>query len=142
MNGMDGIDVIGGVDDEKRSRRGPISLEADQRRGHTVSSRLNDDELATLDRLRRSVNMQRGEYLRAASLHLLPPTLPTVNVEAWALLARASSNLNQISHRLNLYEGGAGLLPHISELREILGEFRCELIGAKSTLGDDDESED
>lgn len=130
-----------GVDDGKRSRRGPVPVDERLRRGHNVSCRLNTDELARLDQLRRLVNMQRGEYLRAASLHLLPPTLPTVNVEAWALLARASSNLNQISHRLNLYEGGAGLLPHISELREILGEFRCELIGAKSALGDDDESE-
>lgn len=138
---MDGIDVIGGVDDEKRSRRGPIPLEADQRRGHTVSSRLNDDELATLDRLRRSVNMQRGEYMRAASLHLLPPTIPTINVEAWALLSRAAANLNQIAHRLNLYESGAGIQPSLLELMNVLGEFRCELIGAESSLGAGDESE-
>lgn len=138
---MNGIDVIGDVDDEKRSRRGPISLEAGQRRGHTVSSRLNDEELATLDRLRRSVNMQRGEYMRAASLHLLPPTIPTINVEAWALLSRAAANLNQIAHRLNLYESGAGIQPSLLELMNVLGEFRCELIGADALLGGGDESE-
>ncbi|WP_223930802.1 hypothetical protein, partial [Aeromonas caviae] len=39
------------------------------KRGHTVSVRLNDAELARLDSQRDAVQMQRGEYLRAA-LHL------------------------------------------------------------------------
>ncbi|WP_223930808.1 hypothetical protein, partial [Aeromonas caviae] len=35
--------------------------------------------LARLDSQRDAVQMQRGEYLRAAALHRLPPTIPEVN---------------------------------------------------------------
>lgn len=136
---MDEWDVP--VEVEKR-RRGPAQMPADQVRGRRLSVYLNHAEYVSLEKLAARVNLKAPAYLREAAFSRLPSTIPEVNLEAWALLSRAAANLNQISHRLNLYEGGAGLLPHISELREILGEFRCELIGAKSTLGDDDESED
>jgi hypothetical protein len=42
-----------------------------------------------------SVQMQCGEYLRAAALHCLPPTVPALNREAWAELARLAANINQ-----------------------------------------------
>ena len=90
------------TDESKRRRRGPAPLDATDKRGHTVSVRLNDAELARLDSQRDAVQMQRGEYLRAAALHRLPPTIPEVNREAWAALARTAANLNQIAHRLNV----------------------------------------
>jgi hypothetical protein len=61
-----------------------VGADATDKRGHTVSVRLNDAELARLDSQRDAVQMQRGEYLRAAALHRLPPTIPEVNREAWA----------------------------------------------------------
>ena len=82
------------TDESKRRRRGPAPLDATDKRGHTVSVRLNDAELARLDSQRDAVQMQRGEYLRAAALHRLPPTIPEVNREAWAALARTAANLN------------------------------------------------
>ncbi|MBJ3115112.1 MobC family plasmid mobilization relaxosome protein [Salmonella enterica subsp. enterica serovar Typhimurium] len=45
--------------------------------------------------------MQRGEYLRAAALHRLPPTIPAANREQWAELARTAANLNQIARKIN-----------------------------------------
>ncbi|MBJ2901571.1 plasmid mobilization relaxosome protein MobC [Salmonella enterica subsp. enterica serovar Derby] len=68
--------------------------------------RLNDAELARLDSQRDAVQMQRGEYLRAAALHRLPPTIPAANREQWAELARTAANLNQIARKVNA--GGAG----------------------------------
>ena len=124
------------TDVSKRSRRGPAPLAAADKRGHTVSVRLNAAELAWLDSQRSAVQMQRGEYLRAAALNRLPPTIPELNREAWASLARTSANLNQIAHRLN--SGDA--LP-LAEVSVALNEFRCDLIGVKIDVEDaEDES--
>jgi len=101
------------TDESKRRRRGPAPLDAADKRAHTVSVRLNDAELARLDSLREAVRMQRGEYLRAAALHRLPPTIPAVNREQWAELARTAANLNQIARHLN--EGLRGEGERISE---------------------------
>ncbi len=49
------------TDESKRRRRGPAPLDATDKRGHTVSVRLNDAELARLDSQRDAVQMQRGE---------------------------------------------------------------------------------
>ena len=121
------------TDESKRRRRGPTPLDAADKRGHTVSVRLNDAELAQLDSQRGTVQMQRGEYLRAAALHRLPPTLPELNREAWAALARTAANLNQIAHRLN-----AGDALPLTEVREALDALRSDLIGAKLDVEDYD----
>ncbi|MBJ3528830.1 hypothetical protein JGC28_25245, partial [Salmonella enterica subsp. enterica serovar Meleagridis] len=47
------------TDESKRRRRGPAPLDATDKRGHTVSVRLNDAELARLDSQRDAVQMQR-----------------------------------------------------------------------------------
>lgn len=117
------------VDEMKRSRRGPESLDATTRRDHCVSVRLNLDELSRLDEQRALVGMQRGEYLRAASLHQLPPTIPAINREAWVELSRAASNLNQLAKAHN--EGDALNPEH---LRQGLAGFRAALIGAGGEL--------
>ncbi|EBY5440606.1 MULTISPECIES: plasmid mobilization protein [Enterobacteriaceae] len=125
------------TDESKRRRRGPAPLDATDKRGHTVSVRLNDAELARLDSQRDAVQMQRGEYLRAAALHRLPPTIPEVNREAWAALARTAANLNQIAHRLN-----AGDALPLAEVRATLDAFRRDLIGVKHDAEDaEDESQ-
>lgn len=121
------------TDESKRRRRGPAPLDATDKRGHTVSVRLNEAELALLDSQRGTVQMQRGEYLRAAALHRLPPTIPEVNREAWAALARTAANLNQIAHRLN-----AGEVLPLAEVRATLDAFRRNLIGVEEV---EDESE-
>ena len=125
------------VDEAKRRRRGPKPLDAVVKREHCVSVRLNADELSRLDEQRAPVNMQRGEYLRAAALHRLPPTIPSVNRDAWVELSRLASNVNQLARAAN--EGRADL-PDVDlvELYRMVGDLRLSLIGA----GDTDESED
>ena len=88
-------------DTTKRRRRGPQPLPAGEKRRHAVSVRLNATELAKLDGQRSPIKMQRGEYLRAAALHRLPPTIPAINREAWTELAREAVNLNQLAKYLN-----------------------------------------
>jgi len=119
------------IDQTKRSRRGPVR--EDEKRRHCVSVRLNDAELAKLDSQRKAVKMRRGEYLRAASLHKLPPTIPEVNREAWVELARTSANLNQIARRLNVGEE-----IHLDEVRASINALRLSLIGVRYEEGSDE----
>jgi hypothetical protein len=113
------------INESRAKRRGPEPL--DDPRDHCVSSRLNDAELAQLDRQRGS--LARGEYLRCAALDELPPTIPAINREAWVELSKAAGNLNQIAKRLNEERGisESQFEKVVSELRE----FRSALIGAK-----------
>lgn len=110
---------------KRKRRHGPEPLPADVRRGHCVSVRMNERELAKLDMDRGKT--PRGEWLRLAWECALPPApAPELNREAWVELSRAASNLNQLAKRLN--EGGE------AEAEEILAElarFRASLIGAR-----------
>jgi len=126
------------TDESKRRRRGPSPLDPTEKRRHTISVRLNDIELAMLDSRREGVRMQRGEYLRAAALHRIPPTIPKINREAWVDLARTAANLNQIAYRLNAGDA----LPSLADIRVTLEAFRRDLIGVKHHIEDaEDESE-
>ena len=107
---------------------------------HVISVRLNAAEAAALDEHRAPVRMQRGEYLRCAALHRLPPTIPALNREAWVTLARASSNLNQISRRqAESARGAPGPVPSAEEIAHELAEFRRALISANLMLDVPDE---
>ena len=129
------------ADTTKRRRRGPQPLPAGEKRLHAVSVRLNAAELARLDGQRSSIKMQRGEYLRAAALHRLPPTIPAINREAWTELAREAANLNQIAKYLNQGLRGEGkpmgktLAMQIMTALEnnlcLLMDVRRDLIGVK-----------
>ena len=101
------------------------------KRIHAVTARLSATELETLDS-RRGMR-RRGDYLRTAALGVLPPMVPTVNIDAWKQLARAAANLNQISAAFN----ERGDLASIVEARAVLHEFRSKLIGANKD-GDDE----
>lgn len=124
-----------------KRKRGPKRLALADLRTHTVSVRLNSAELADLDTARASVHMQRGEYLRAASRGVLPPTIPAINRESWASLARVAGNLNQYQVRIN--EGLANGHPPevIQSLRELVQKLRVELLGIQEN-GGENEGED
>ena len=96
------------------------------KRIHCVSVRVSIDELATID-VRRG-GMRRGAWLRVAALNSAPPSIPKLNQRAWVALARASANLNQISHKLNI-SGNENKI-EIEEIKKALFEFRGVLIGA------------
>jgi hypothetical protein len=117
-------------DQKQKQRRGPKPLDPADLRDHCVSVRLNLAELEWLDRVRAPAKMQRGEYLRAAAKGKLPTTIPPINVEAWAELARSAANLNQIAKHLN-----SGDRIAITQIMSALQDFRRDIIGAK-----DDES--
>ena len=134
------------VDQSKRRRRGPVPLDAVDKRGRTVSVRLNDAELVRLDLQRNAVQMQRGEYLRAVALHRLPSTSPAVNREYWAELARTVANLNQIARHLNEGQRGDGerigkalglqLSVELANCLRLLVLVRGDLIGVKHDVDD------
>lgn len=115
-----------------RRKSGPKPLALADKRDHCVSVRLNSAELADLDSARAGVKMQRGEYLRSASRGVLPPTIPQINREAWASLARVAANLNQYQAQINA--GGVhGHPPEvIQELAELVQKLRAELLGMTS----------
>lgn len=116
----------------RRRRRGPAPLDEIERRVHSVNARLSAAELAALDERRAAVRMQRGAYLRAAALLRLPPSVPAINREAWASLARAAGNLNQLARHL----AGSDAV-ELEAIRAALADFRRGLIGAD--LGDEGE---
>ena len=87
------------VEPPRRRRRGPAPRPPEELRLHSVSCRLTDAELVTLDERRGEVS--RGEWLRLAAMAKPPRIVPTVNKVAWADLARAAGNLNQITRAIN-----------------------------------------
>ena len=110
-------------------KRGPKPLALAELRSHTVSVRLNSAELADLDSARSLVRMQRGEYLRSASRGVLPPTIPQINREAWANLARVAANLNQYQQAINAGTVHGHPPEVIQELAELVQKLRAELLG-------------
>ena len=117
-------------DTAKRSRRGPLPIDAEVKRTHCVSVRLNSAELAALDAQRAPVEMRRGEYMRAAALHRLPPTIPKINQQAWAAMARVAATLNQYQRAINDGKAHGHPPEAIDELRALVSQFRLDLIGA------------
>jgi hypothetical protein len=131
------------IDSSRSARRGPDPLPPNELRTFTVSVRLNGAELAALDGQRAPVQMQRGEYLRCASLHRLPPTIPLVNQAAFIDLSRSAANLNQLAKALNESARGSPIPPpSTTDIAATLDEFRRSLIGAQLGQSDDGECEE
>lgn len=107
-------------------------------RTHCVSVRLSAAELAELDAARALVKMQRGEYLRQAWAGKLPRTIPAINREAWASLARVVGNLNQYQRAIN--DGlAAGHAPEvIQSLADQVQKLRADLLGVTESEAQDE----
>ncbi|HAL3290814.1 TPA: hypothetical protein JLU44_004677 [Escherichia coli] len=71
----------------------------DSKRTYCVSVRLNKNELAKLNILRK--HYSKGEWLRMASLQKLPPVIPAINTEAWKALTVISQKLNRIATHID-----------------------------------------
>lgn len=124
-----------------RRKRGPKPLALADKREHCVSVRLNSSELAWLDSARSGVRMQRGEYLRSASRGVLPPTIPEINRQAWANLARVAANLNQYQQAINAGTAHGHLPEVIQELAGLVQKLRAEMLGIQEK-GGENEGED
>lgn len=123
-------------DDLVKSRRyGPKPKPPEEQRRHGVSCRVNDAEISLIDQRRGKVS--RGEWLRLAALSKPPRIVPEINKVAWADLARAAGNLNQLSRAIN--EGrwpvkdGPSAQATIMEMRAQLDAVRASLIGLDGT---------
>ena len=119
-----------GMNEKKRRHR-----EKSELRNHCVSVRLNKDELSELD-LRRG-EYKRGEYLRTVFVDSEPLVIPEINTVAWVELSRSASNLNQLSHQLNMLGVKTS---DVSEIQTLLADFRAKLLGVNFlNSGVDDE---
>lgn len=114
-------------------RRGPPILEPEVKRNVTVSLRMNECELAWLDRERAKRDMRRGPFMREAAMHSLPPTIPELNLKTWRELSRSMANLNQLTRALNQKGSArsATLSVALAETREQLKHVRRELLGSR-----------
>ena len=119
----------------RRRRRGPEPLPSEDRRAHCVSVRLNPTELALLDGKRG--RLARGEWLRAAALHHLPPAPPhPLAREQWQELARVGANLNQIAAAINAARLAGAALSDLDDLRAVLVDVRSALLNARNSQED------
>lgn len=118
------------IDEDARRKRGHRSstrLDPATKRSHCVSVRVNDAELEKLDRQRERVGMQRGEFLRAAALHKLPPTIPEINREAWRDLGRSLGNLSTVATAMR---GGEYAL--LEDVEQCIKDLRLKLLGVEN----------
>lgn len=123
---------MGYLDMNKKKRR---HREKSELRNHCVSVRLNKNELSDLD-LRRG-EYKRGEYLRTIFVDSEPLVIPEINSAAWVELSRSASNLNQLSHQLNMLGVKTS---DVSEIQTLLADFRAKLLGVNFlNSGVDDE---
>ena len=127
------------VDLTRFRRRGPSPLDVIDKRVHCVSVRLNVAELRLLDA--RRGRHQRGEWMRMATIGKLPPTIPSINLKAWAVLATVVSNLNQYQAAIN--QGHAHAIPSgvLEDLRDQVQALRVKLIGVNREEDSDEGDE-
>jgi hypothetical protein len=129
------IDFVPSIDSKRKRRRGPLPLPVGELRKHGVSVRLNDAELDQLDEQRSGPHMQRGEYLRAASLHRLPPVIPALNRAAYTDLGRLGGLVNQIARRMHeAAHGHDAVTPTVGEVSVVLNDLRRMLLGAHQDM--------
>jgi len=114
---------------ERPGRRGPASLPAGEKRLHCVSVRLNARELTQLDSVRGQ--FQRGTWLRIAALDHLPPSVPEVNAQAWAELARLAANFNQAQASINRGATDDHKTSQLKEIAQAVSALRRQLIGVR-----------
>lgn len=108
-----------------KNRRGPKPKTDDKKQSVPVMLRLTEDEINALDEARGST--PRGTYIRNVYLQRGGmQSIPTVNRDAYAQLARSAANINQLARYLN----GGGEAEAIEIARE-LADFRRKLIGVR-----------
>jgi hypothetical protein len=114
---------------------GRPALPPDVARERRVNLRLNADEYARIASTAAALGLTPAAYLRRAGLGISaspPPVVPEVNLEKWAELGRALSNLNQLVRELHggrVPEMGPDILPLLRTVREELHSTREALRG-------------
>ena len=126
----------GGATKMTRKKGGRPALPASHKRKNRVRVHFSDLEMQYLTRMAGDGEMAVGaneiaDYIRSQALGGKIHSVPAINNEAWAALARSAANLNQIAHRLHLVGLGAEsvIAPEIKEVQESLAAFRLQLLG-------------
>lgn len=109
----------------------PISDNQSQSlRIHCVSVRLNKEELELLNASRG--DKRKGEWLRMASLHKLPPAIPAINIEAWQSLTTISQKLNKLINHLDTKSSNSELTKtEIFAIKKQIKELRSCLTASE-----------
>ncbi|CAI2790862.1 Uncharacterised protein [Serratia grimesii] len=122
------------IDLSKSSRRGKFNTEKipiDALRNYCVSVRFNKEELELLNEKRGG--KKKGEWLRMALLHRLPPIVPSINIEAWKCFGDLSQKLNRILVHLDNKSSSSPLTKtEIFVIQRQIRELRQKLISVNS----------
>lgn len=126
------------MDIQKKRRRGPTPKPESEQRRNRQAAYFSDAELAHLvnqvfpngieNLTPQAINRGIGRYIRETILGSASPSVPAINQQAWADLARVSANLNQ-TVRLANQAGDADLASQAERLRLAVAEFRNQLRG-------------
>lgn len=131
---MSEIQRILEIDLSKSSRRGKFNTEKipiDALRSYCVSVRFNKEELEVLNEKRGST--KKGEWLRMALLHRLPPIVPSINIDAWKCFGDLSQKLNRILVHLDNKSSSSPLTKtEIFVIQRQIRELRHKLISVNS----------
>ena len=117
---------------------GRPALPPDVARERRVNLRLNADEYATIANAAARLGLTPAGYLRRAGLDIVPPppsVVPEVNLEKWAELGRALSDVNQLVRELRSDRApgvGPEVLPLLRTVRDELQATREALRGRES----------
>ncbi len=121
----------------RREAVGRPALPPDVARERRVNLRLNAAEYARVAAAASALGLTPAGYLRRAGLGVVPPpapVVPAVNLDKWAELGRALSNVNQLVrelHRGNVSVVGPDVLPLLRTIRDELHATREALRGRK-----------
>lgn len=110
------------MSDIKKTKRGPKSLQPEEKRNFTVSCRLNLKEVQRLDNLRK--RLTKGEFLRLCFINHVPQTIPEINQQAYFELSKVAGNLATLATAMR-----SGEFIQFDEIKTLLSEFRLKLIG-------------
>lgn len=124
--------------EKKKRRHGPTPRPAEELRSIKVSVFLTKNEAAEIRRRASVIAVNPAAYLRTAGMKRLPRPIPSINLEAWASLARVAGNLNQYQAAIN--EGRAcGYPPEVmAELRDQVQALRRDLLGVAEMPEEED----
>lgn len=118
----------------QRRRGGRPRMPDIERRTAQITVALNQLEVAQIDMKCEEAGMDAPSYLRAAATGNNVLTVPAVNREKYAELARLAGNLNQLMRHIHAGTGGIvhgdQLLPALDKLRGEVQALRQDLLGA------------
>ena len=85
-----------------------------------------------------AIKRRIGSFIRNLIIDAVPPSIPSINSEAWLKLSRANSNLNQVMQIANKFDD-TDLFDTAEHMKKSIDELRYALIGV--TFDSDEQEE-